>query len=296
MTTNSAYRQALEHAFRHALDYLTRSEDEPVGATVSLDELRAGLGRPLADHGTDAAEVIDELVRDASGGIIGSTSGRFFGWVIGGTLTAAIAADWLTSAWDQNAAIHACGPAVAVIEEVAGNWLKALLGLPQTASFAFVTGTQMAHVTCLASARHRLLNQMGWDVEEQGLVGAPAMRILTSTERHGSIERAARILGFGKRAIVPLPCDSCGRLEAATLAGALDVDNGRPTIVLLQAGDLNIGAFDPFAELIPLAHQHRAWFTSTAHLAYGRQLARGIGISCRALSWRIPGPPMGISG
>jgi aromatic-L-amino-acid decarboxylase len=259
MTTNSAYRQALEHAFRHALDHFTRAEDEPVGATVSLDELRARLGRPLADHGTDAAQVIDELVRDASGGIIGSTSGRFFGWVIGGTLPAAIAADWLTSAWDQNAAIHACGPAVAVIEEVAGNWLKALLGLPQTASFAFVTGTQMAHVTCLASARHRLLNQMGYDVEEQGLVGAPAMRILTSTERHGSIERAARILGFGKRAIVPLPCDSCGRLEAATLAGALDVDNGRPTIVLLQAGDLNIGAFDPFAELIPLAHQHRAW-------------------------------------
>jgi aromatic-L-amino-acid decarboxylase len=124
-------------------------------------------------------------VRDVEGGIIGCTGGRFFGWVIGGTLPAALAADWLTSAWDQNAAIHACGPAEAVIEEVAGAWLKDLFGLPQTASFAFVTGTQMAHVTCLASARHRLLKQAGWNVEEQGLAGAPAIRILTSAEHHG---------------------------------------------------------------------------------------------------------------
>jgi aromatic-L-amino-acid decarboxylase len=166
----------------------------------------------------DPVRVIDDLVRDAEGGIIGSTGGRFFGWVIGRTLPAALAADWLTSAWDQNAAIHACGAAEAVIAEVAGRWLKELFGLPQSASFAFVTGTQMAHWTCLASARHRLLAQRDWNVEEQGLVGAPGMRMLTSTERHGSIDRAIRILGFGKQAVVPLPCDSTGRPEPMTLA------------------------------------------------------------------------------
>jgi aromatic-L-amino-acid decarboxylase len=165
----------------------------------------------------------------------------------------------LTSAWDQNAAIYACGPAEAVIEEVAGGWLKDLFGLPQTVSFAFVTGTQMAHVTCLASARHRLLKRVGWDVEEQGLAGAPPIRIITSSERHGSMERAVRILGFGKRAVVALPCDSNGQLEPSALAHALETSSQQPTIIVLQAGDLNIGAFDPFSELIPIAHKHGAW-------------------------------------
>src|SRR6516225_12172628 len=159
------------------------------------------------------AQVIDELVRDAHGGIVSSAGGRFSGWVIGGTLPAALAADWLTAVWDQNAAIHACGPAEAVIEEVAGAWLKDLFGLPQAASFAFVTGTQMAHMTCLAAARHRLLKRARWDVEEQGMTGAPSVRLITSSERHGSVERAIRILGFGKRAVSTLPADAQGRLD-----------------------------------------------------------------------------------
>lgn len=190
---------------------------------------------------------------------MGSTGGRFFGWIIGGTLPAALAADWLTSVWDQNAAIHACGPAEAVIEEIVAAWLKDIFGLPRTASFAFVTGTQMGHMTCLAAARHRLLQRAAWDVEEQGLAGAPAIRILTSSERHGSIERAVRILGLGKRAIVTLPCDEDGRLEPAMLTQAFEANPEQPTIVLLQAGDLNIGAFDPFAELIPIARKYDAW-------------------------------------
>ena len=205
------------------------------------------------------AQVIDELVRDAHGGIIRSTSGRFFGWVIGGSLPAALAADWLTTVWDQNAAIHACGPAEAVIEEVAGAWLKDLFGLPQAASFAFVTGTQMAHMTCLAAARHRLLKRARWDVEEQGMTGAPSVRLITSSERHGSVERAIRILGFGKRAVTTLPAGAQGRLDPASLTHALENGSDQPTIVVLQAGDLNIGGFDPFDELIPIAHKHGAW-------------------------------------
>jgi aromatic-L-amino-acid decarboxylase len=238
---------------------LTGCDKRPAGATADLAQLRARFDRPLAQAGVDPVRVIEDLVRDAEGGIIGNTSGRFFGWVIGGSLPAALAADWLTSTWDQNAAIHACGPAEAVIEEVAGRWLKELFGLPETASFAFVTGTQMAHVTCLAAARHRLLNRVDWDVEEQGLAGAPSIRLITSSERHGSVERAIRILGFGKRAVVSVPCDSNGRLEPACLARALEADPQQPTIVLLQAGDLNIGAFDPFSDLIPIAHKFGAW-------------------------------------
>lgn len=257
MASSDPFKPALACAFEHAVDYIERTDRRPVGPTVDLEELRARFDRPLPDRGLDATDVIEELVHKTKGGLVGSTSGRFFAWVIGGTLPAALAADWLTSVWDQNAAIHACGPAEAVIEEIAGAWLRDILGLPQTASFAFVTGTQMAHLTCLAAARHRLLERAGWDVEEQGLAGAPAIRILTSTERHGSVERAVRILGFGKRALVTLECDEDGRLEPAVLARAMKAQ--QPTIVVLQAGDLNTGTFDPFSELIPIAHKFGAW-------------------------------------
>src|SRR5262249_17838922 len=137
--------------------------------------------------------------------------------------------------------------------------LKDVFGLPQAASFAFVTGTQMAHVVCLASARHRLLDRVGWDVQEQGLFGAPPIRIMTSGEHHGSVERAIRLLGFGKRAVMALACNDDGQLEPSALARAFETTPRQPSIVLLQAGDLNIGAFDPFSELIPIARRHGAW-------------------------------------
>jgi len=290
---SASFKSTLERAFAHALSHLAGAQERPVGATVDLAELRRRFDRPLSHAGIDPVEVIDDLVRDAEGGIIDSNSGRFFGWVIGGTLPAALAADWLTSVWDQNAAIHACGPAAAVVEEIAGAWLKDLFGLPKTASFAFVTGTQMAHMTCLASARHRLLQRVGWNVEEQGLAGAPAIRILTSSERHGSIERAVRILGLGKSAIVALPCDDSGRLEPETLTRALETNARQPTIVLLQAGDLNIGAFDPFSDLIPIARKYDAWvhvdgafgLWAAASPKY-QHLLRGVGL---ADSWTNDG-------
>lgn len=256
---SSLYRPVLERTLGYVLSYLDNLATMPVAATATLDELRARLVRPLNNDGLDATQVIDDLVRDCTGGILGSAGGRFFGWVIGGAVPAALAADWLTATWDQNAALYACGPAEAVIEEACGAWLKELLGLPATASFALVTGCQMAHLTCLAAARNALLARHGWDVERRGLMGAPPIRILTSGERHGSIERAVRFLGLGTEALVDLPADEQGRLHADGLAKALHSDPARPTIVLLQAGDLNIGAYDPFTEIIPLAHESDAW-------------------------------------
>lgn len=255
----SAFRAPLTRALAHALDYLDGLERAPVGATASLDELRARLARPLAAEGCAAEQVVDELVADTAGGIVGSAGGRFFGWVIGGAVPAALAADWLTATWDQNAASYACGPAEALIEEVAGGWLKELLGLPMSASVAFTTGSQLAHLTCLAAARHDLLARLGWDVEQDGLVGAPRIRVLTSSEYHGSIDRAVRFLGLGQSAIETLPVDAEGRLTPASLAEAFAIGGDVPTIVVLQAGDLNVGAFDPFADLIEIAHRHGAW-------------------------------------
>ncbi len=259
MGIDSPYRAVLERALAHALAHLEALDGRPVSATASLAELRARLARPLTDTGVDASQVIDQLVADVAGGVLGSASGSFFGWVIGGSLPAALAADWLTSTWDQNAAIYACGPAAAVIEEVCGKWLKDLFGIPPAASFAFVTGSQMAHVTCLAAARHALLARRGWDVEHKGLIGAPSIHILSGEQRHGSIERAVRLLGLGSESVMDLPVATEGRLEATTLDEALRARPDTLTIVLLQAGDLNIGAYDPFAELIPLAHAYGAW-------------------------------------
>jgi len=257
--TNSLFRNVLEKTLAHALGYLENLGDTPVSATITLVELRSRLNRPLTENGEDAGVVIDELVRDVEGGVLSTAGGRFFGWVVGGSVPAALAADWLTSTWDQNAVLYASGPAEAVIEEVCGEWLKELLGLPLKASFALVTGTQMAHVTCLAAARNSLLAKMNWDVERKGLSGAPQIRILSSSEHHGSCDRAVRLLGLGTDSIVDLPVDDQGCLIPNSLLKSLREQAGAPTIVLLQAGDLNTGAYDPFSEIIPMAHSYNAW-------------------------------------
>jgi glutamate/tyrosine decarboxylase-like PLP-dependent enzyme len=258
MADASCYRAPLAGALDHALTFLEGLDRMPVAPSASLDELRARLGKPFDERGVPAEQVLADLVRDCEGGVLGSTGGRFFGWVIGGTLPASLAADWLTAAWDQNAGLYAAGPAAAVVEEVAGAWLKEILGLPASAGFGFVTGCQMAHTTCLAAARHRVLASLGWNVEEQGLCGAPPVRIFSSTERHGTIDRAIRLLGFGRAAVTDLAVDAHGRLVPEALAQALDSASG-PSIVLLQAGDLNIGAYDDFETLVPIAHRSGAW-------------------------------------
>ena len=179
----------------------------------------------------------------------------------GGTIPAAIAADWLTSVWDQNAGAYACAPSASIIEEVVGGWLKEILGLPQQASYAFVTGCQMAHVTALAAARHKILADKGWSVEEQGLAGGPPIRVLVG-EHHETLRRAVRHLGIGTDAIVQVALTDDGTIDVAALRVELERDLEAPTIVSLAAGDLNRGAFDPFDEVCCLAHDykgHRAW-------------------------------------
>lgn len=249
----------LARAEAHATSFLNGLSERAVGATIGADELRSRLGGALPETPGDPVAVIDDLVRDVEGGLVGSTGGRFFGFVIGGTLPVALAADWLTSTWDQNGAAYACSPAGAIVEEICGAWLKTLLGLPETASFGLVTGCQMAHTTALAAARHTLLRDRGVDVERDGLTDAPRLRILTSDNRHESIIRAARMLGIGTAAIELLPCDESGAIELASLATALERPGDRPTIVCLQAGDLNTGAFDPFERACALARRAQAW-------------------------------------
>ena len=255
----SSFEAPLTSALKHTLAHLQPSSSQSVAATATLESLRQQLALPLADSALDATQVVEELVQGAKDGIVGSAGPCFFGWVIGGSLPAALAADWLTSAWDQNSGLYTTSPASAVVEETAGLWLKDLLNIPASASFAFVTGCQMAHVTCLAAARHALLAKRGWDVEQQGQSGAPAIHILTSTEKHHSIIKAIRLLGFGDSSLVNLPVDAAGRLQEQALTHALESNPDRPTIVILQAGDLNIGAFDDFATLIPIAKNFGAW-------------------------------------
>lgn len=282
MPDQSPDHAALQRAAEHAFRFLDGLADRPVATTASLDELRARLGRPLADAGVSAVQVIDELVADVDAGILGSQGGRFFGWVIGGGAPAAMAADWLTTVWDQNAGIYACGPAASVVEDVVAGWLKEIFDLPAETSVGFVTGTQMGHMTCLAAARHAVLRNRGWDVERKGLAGAPPIRVLANAERHGSVDRAVRFVGIGTDAIQPLATDDAGRVRPETLRAALEASSD-PAIVVLQAGELNLAAFDPFEALAPMARAAGAW----THVdgAFGlwakaspkhRDLARGL--------------------
>lgn len=255
MTDTDTLRRAADHA----IAYLDRLDDTDIGVTAAPEALRERLASPLPEHGTAPDQVIDDLVRNVRPGLLSSTSGRFFGWVIGGALPASLAADWLTAAWDQNAGGYPASPGASIVEEVCGAWLKELLGLPAQASFAILTGSQMAHVTALAAARHHLLAERGWDVERQGLAGAPRVRILASECRHETIGRAVRLLGLGSDAIESLACDPDGRVRPEALATALEQAPGVATIVCLQAGELNTGAFDPFPEACRLAHDAGAW-------------------------------------
>ncbi|MBV8638253.1 MAG: aspartate aminotransferase family protein [Candidatus Eremiobacteraeota bacterium] len=247
----------LRSAAERAVHFL--NDDGAVNATVDAETLRNRFYVTLPAQGRQPEDVVDHLCSAAEGGLLRSNGGRFFAWVIGGTLPSALAADWLTAAWDQNAALYACSPAAAIVEEAAGAWLKELLALPQHATFAFVTGCQMAHVTCLAAARHALLAKHGWDVERNGLFGAPRVRVISSDRRHASIDRALRMLGFGSESLVLLEPDVDETLEPGAVEEALAFEPQTPKIVLLQAGDINTGAFDRFDRVIPIAKRYGAW-------------------------------------
>ena len=255
------YRDALDSAHAHATGWLQSVPTRPVGPTRNADELLADFSMPLQEHPIDALSVVDELARLAEPGLMSMPSGRFFGWVIGGTLPASMAADWLVSAWDQNAAMRMATPATAAAEQVAGAWLLDLLGLPAGSDVGFTTGATASNFVGLAAARQYVLDQAGWNLEADGLAGAPRVTVFGGKDRHASVDLALKYLGLGKP--VEVDADAQGRMIAASLAEAMDAaaaaTDGGPMIVCLQAGNLHSGASDPMREAAEVAHAHGAW-------------------------------------
>jgi len=247
---------ALARAHEHATTWLASLDTRPVPPQASVADVVARLGSELPDGPTEPADVVDLLARASVDGLTGIPSGRFFGFVMGGTHPAALAADWLVSAWDQNAGMRQVTPAHSAVEDVASAWLLDLLGLPPAAAVGYVTGGTMANFTCLAAARDEVLRSAGWDQAVNGLTGGPQVRVLVGDERHDSVDLVLRYLGLGGPQTVA--ADDQGRLDPAALEAVLRGRDG-PTIVVLQAGNLHSGAFDPFPEAIRVAHEHGAW-------------------------------------
>ena len=249
----------LERVQQHASAWFASLDSREVRATVSADELRQALGGPLTDEGIDPEILIEALANAGMKGTVASAGPRYFGFVVGGSLPAALAADWLVSSWDQNCGIYALSPVTSVIERITGSWLLELAGLPATMSFGFVTGCQMANFTALAAARHGVLQKAGWDVEADGLFGAPPIEVLVSEEAHYTIFMALRLLGLGSARVRRIPTDDQGRMRARDLNDALHAHRG-PRIVCAQAGNVNTGAVDPLNEIAAAAKDSGAWF------------------------------------
>ena len=249
----------LVDAAHHVAAYRATVPDATVYPQVDLDAVRAALGHRLPDGPCPARDVVDQLVAAVEPAVVATTGPRYFGFVIGGATAAATAADVLAVGWDQPAYNHLSSPAAAVVEEIAGAWLVDLLGLPPGASFGFVTGAQGANTVCLAAARHRVLADAGWDVERDGLVGAPAVRVLAGAERHATIDRSLRLLGFGTGVIEPVDTDGNGAIDVGALRQVLAGRPSGPVIVCLQAGNVNTGACDDLAGAVAAARVHGAW-------------------------------------
>ena len=248
----------LTRAHDLAVAYLKELSERTVVPSASVQSLREAFHRPLRDEGEGEEEVLAAMVRDADPGIMASSGGRFFGFVIGGALPVTIAADWMTTAWDQNAGLYVLSPAESVIEETAIAWILDLLGLPANASAGFVTGAQMANFTALAAARYEVLRRVGWDVNRDGLHGAPRLNIVAGDEVHVTVVRALRYLGIGSADVLEVRADDQGRMIPSELATVLRRLQG-PTIVCAQAGNVNSGAIDPMSEIAAAARDHGAW-------------------------------------
>jgi glutamate/tyrosine decarboxylase-like PLP-dependent enzyme len=242
----------------YASQFIDSLDDRPIPPQASIEELRAALGGPLPEHATDAAEVVAALIEAAEPGIMAMPSGRFFGFVIGGALPVSVAADWLTSTWDQNAGLIGPTPSAGVVEEIVLEWLRELLLLPEGVSAGFVTGCQMAHMTALAAARHRILAQAGWDLAQDGLQGAPRIRVIVGQERHVTVDRALRYLGVGSAQIEAVPADEQGRMRVELLPAALAAGDG-PTIVCAQLGNVNTGSCDDVTAVADAVEGTGAW-------------------------------------
>jgi len=281
----SDLHELLIAAASRAADFRGATDERPIIPAFDLAALRVALG-PLRDGPTSADVVIEDLATIIEPALVASAGPRYFGFVIGGALDAATAADILTTGWDQNAFNAVTSPGAALIEDVAGAWLMDVLGLPSDASFGFVTGGQAANTVSLAAARHYVLANAGWDVERDGLNGSPRVRVVATAERHATIDMSLRLLGFGSGVLEPVATDSQGAIDVADLAVVLTNSAPGPTIVCLQAGNVNTGAFDDLVTAIATAHDHGAWVhvdgafglwaaasPSTRHLVAGIELA-----------------------
>jgi glutamate/tyrosine decarboxylase-like PLP-dependent enzyme len=252
------YDSLLTHAHQQAIAYLRSLPDRPVNARASYTSLVNDLGGPLPDGPQDPVSVITDLAGRADAGLLANAGPRYFGFVTGGSYPVAVAADWLVSAWDQNAALYVMSPAISAIEAITARWILDLLGLPAHASVGFVTGAHTANVTALAAARHEVLMRAGWDVSARGLNAAPPLTVIAGAEAHSSIPAACRLIGIGSEAIVRVESDDQGRMRPEALESALRTRSG-PCIICAQAGNVNTGGCDPLVDLSRLARAHGAW-------------------------------------
>ncbi|MDA9050036.1 aminotransferase class V-fold PLP-dependent enzyme [Pseudomonadales bacterium] len=292
MTDLQDFEQSLMTALRAAVTFRDEAPAIPAFPASSATELRARFDIPLDDSGRPGPAVISDLIDAAKGGLAGNTQPNFYAWVQGSSHPTGVAADLLTSAWGQNAGLYQTAPAAAIAEEVASKWLLDLLHLPATASVAFTTGATMANFIGLAVARSEVLRRIGYDLEMEGMIGAPHVTIIVGAEAHSTVMADLRHLGFGTRHLVIITSDAQGRMSVADLADQLAKISG-PIILVAQAGHINSGSFDPFNEIIPLAHEHGAWVHVDG--AFGlwanaveplRQLSQGVEL---ADSWSVDG-------
>jgi len=248
----------LAQAHQRAMEFLTALPERAVAPRTSLEELMAPLCGPLPEAPQDPVGIIDDLSARLEPGVTASAGPRYFGFVTGGSYPVAVAADWLVSAWDQNAALHIMSPAMSALEACTARWILDVLGLPEEASVGFVTGAHTANVTALAAARHEVLRRARWDVEALGLQGAPQLTVIAGEEAHASIHAACRMIGVGGKTIMRVATDGQGRMRPDALEWALSATSG-PTIVCAQVGNVNTGACDPLVEIGELTRENGAW-------------------------------------
>ncbi len=288
MDTTVTMPELLRETTDMALDFLESLPGRPVGGRSDTQALTDALEGPLPDGPSDPLAAVRDLAARVDAGLVASAGPRYFGFVVGGSQPVALATDWLTSAWDQNGGLYALSPAAAVVEDVAADWLRGLFGLPAGTSLGFTSGATMANFTALAAARHAQLEARGWDVERNGLFGAPEVPVVVGAEAHVTIHAALQMLGLGRERVHRVAVDDQGRMQADALRETLAAI-GAPAIVCAQAGNVNTGAFDPLPQIVAAVRETGGWLHVDG--AFGlwaaaspslRRLVEGVG---EAESW-----------
>ena len=257
---SDATTDLLRRTADRAADFLRHLSERHVGATEGATTIAQRLRRPFPETATDAATVLEQLVSDVDPGLVASAGPRYFGFVIGGALPASVAVDWMAAVWDQNAGLYALSPAAAAAEEVAGEWMLELLGLPAGWSTGLPTGAGLGNAVGLAAGRHVVLRRAGWDVEARGLYGAPEIEVIVGDEAHATVLTALQYLGLGRERVTKIPADDQGAMRGDDLAAAVRTAADRPVLICAQAGNVNTGAFDPLAQIADAAAGHdNAW-------------------------------------